>query len=270
MRRTLLIILLFIHGFLDAQAQDSIEYVHSRITPAYIGSYFSDSYKLVASPCKWSSSKWIGAGSVLATGVLLYTQDVRIRNWVMTKQNAHLDKFAKYGLEPWGSGLYSFPLIGGMYIAGRLAGNIRTSATALTAAKSAAISGVLVLILKQFAHRYRPYQDSPANSKKWDGPLSDFHYASFPSGHSALVFSVATVLASEYWETKWVPLVSYTIAAATALSRVYNDKHWSSDILIGSAIGYACGKMLWKQNRKILLSSSISGSSTQLNLQYTF
>jgi membrane-associated phospholipid phosphatase len=35
------------------------------------------------------------------------------------------------------------------------------------------------------------------------------------------------------------------------LSRIYQDRHWASDVLIGSAVGYFSGHFLWKLNRKI-------------------
>jgi membrane-associated phospholipid phosphatase len=61
---------------------------------------------------------------------------------------------------------------------------------------------------------------------------------------------VATALALEYRETKWVPVVAYTIATLTALSRVYQNRHWTSDIVLGSALGHFVTKAVWKNNNK--------------------
>jgi membrane-associated phospholipid phosphatase len=69
---------------------------------------------------------------------------------------------------------------------------------------------------------------------------------------------VATVLASEYRETGWVPVAAYTIAAGTALSRIYIDKHWASDVFAGAVFGYACGRFIWKHNRGITIIPSLS------------
>ncbi|MFC1769993.1 phosphatase PAP2 family protein, partial [Nitrospirota bacterium] len=57
------------------------------------------------------------------------------------------------------------------------------------------------------------------------------------SGHSSAAFSVMTVFAHQYRDTKWVPYAAYGTAALTALSRVHDDKHWASDVLFGGAVG---------------------------------
>lgn len=62
---------------------------------------------------------------------------------------------------------------------------------------------------------------------------------SFPSGHTATAFMMATMLHKEYGTTR-SPLYSilgYSIATGTALSRQLNNKHWFSDVLTGAGIG---------------------------------
>lgn len=57
----------------------------------------------------------------------------------------------------------------------------------------------------------------------------------FPSGHTATAFMGAEMLRREYGP--WWGLGGYAIAATTALMRVYNGRHWTSDLLGGAAIG---------------------------------
>ncbi|MCK4346267.1 MAG: phosphatase PAP2 family protein [Bacteroidales bacterium] len=45
-----------------------------------------------------------------------------------------------------------------------------------------------------------------------------------------------------------VPVVAYSIATLTGISRVYENKHWSSDVLIGAVFGYAMGKLIYNKN----------------------
>ena len=61
-------------------------------------------------------------------------------------------------------------------------------------------------------------------------------HASFPSGHSSLAFATATALDRET-EAGWVPWVVYPIAGLVAWSRVHDDKHWTSDVVAGAALG---------------------------------
>jgi membrane-associated phospholipid phosphatase len=32
----------------------------------------------------------------------------------------------------------------------------------------------------------------------------------------------------------------------TALSRIYDNKHWASDVLVGSVLGFAIGKTIYR------------------------
>lgn len=62
--------------------------------------------------------------------------------------------------------------------------------------------------------------------------------SSFPSGHAAGIFSVATVVAERYRRHKWVPWVAYGLASAISFSRVPTFAHFPSDVFLGAALGY--------------------------------
>ena len=61
---------------------------------------------------------------------------------------------------------------------------------------------------------------------------------SFPSGHSASAFAVATVIAEQYRQHRWVPWVCYGTAAFLSLTRLPAQAHFPSDIFIGGVLGY--------------------------------
>ena len=64
------------------------------------------------------------------------------------------------------------------------------------------------------------------------------NYRSFPSGHTATAFMCATMLHKEYGHiSPWISVGGYTVATATGLSRILNNKHWASDVLVGAGIG---------------------------------
>ncbi|HPK09145.1 MAG TPA: phosphatase PAP2 family protein [Saprospiraceae bacterium] len=83
------------------------------------------------------------------------------------------------------------------------------------------------------------------------------NYHSFPSGHTAQAFAAATFLSEEYkYKFKWMPYVSYGIAASVGMSRMANNKHYISDVLVGAGIGYLSMKIAYwthqyKWNKKI-------------------
>ena len=62
---------------------------------------------------------------------------------------------------------------------------------------------------------------------------------SWPSGHTATAFVGATILHKEYGLTRspWYSIAGYTVATATGVMRVLNNRHWISDVLSGAGIG---------------------------------
>ena len=62
---------------------------------------------------------------------------------------------------------------------------------------------------------------------------------SWPSGHTATAFAGATILHKEYGLTRspWYSIAGYTVATATGVMRVLNNRHWISDVLSGAGIG---------------------------------
>jgi membrane-associated phospholipid phosphatase len=113
--------------------------------------------------------------------------------------------------------------------------------TALLAADAYADSAVVDLAVKAITRRKRP-TDVPAGSSYDDtffsGGKSPFKGSSFPSGHAAGAFSVATVVANRYRNHRWVPWAAYGMATAISFSRVTSSAHFPSDVFLGASLGY--------------------------------
>jgi membrane-associated phospholipid phosphatase len=61
---------------------------------------------------------------------------------------------------------------------------------------------------------------------------------SFPSGHTATAFAAAEFMRMEYKDVSpWYGIAGYTAAAATGYLRMYNNKHWLSDVIAGAGVG---------------------------------
>jgi membrane-associated phospholipid phosphatase len=69
-------------------------------------------------------------------------------------------------------------------------------------------------------------------------PNGDPH--SFPSGHASTSFATAMVLQEHYGWKLGVP--AFGIAAYTAFSRIMANQHWTSDVVMGAAVGMASGR----------------------------
>ena len=124
-------------------------------------------------------------------------------------------------------------------------------------------------VLKQLTQRHRPYTDAPPDPYLWDGPFHLTFNTSFASGHAANAFAVATVVATAYSKTIWVPIVCYTFAGLTAASRVYQNDHWFSDVFIGSAIGFAIGRTIMNNHIKKLKVLPVSAVGNGITLVYS-
>jgi len=90
----------------------------------------------------------------------------------------------------------------------------------MAAATSAAIMAALVNGLKYSVGKLRP-DESTSNS--------------FPSGHTATAFTGAELIMMEYGG--WYGVGAYVVAGGVGLCRIYNNRHWFSDVLGGAAIG---------------------------------
>jgi membrane-associated phospholipid phosphatase len=266
-----LILLLILVNLRLLAANDSTIYKYPRFNGPYIKSCVTDGRDLLLAPIHWKSGQWATFGLVAGSGILLYTQDGNIRDFWQNHQSVTATNLSKYVFEPWGSGKYTIPVVGAIYFAGVLAKNDRLTSATLTAGKAALLSGILIQITKRVTQRGRGVT---GEQSIWYGPFAGTNNTSFPSGHTGFVFSVATVFASEYKETVWVPVLCYSLAAGTGLSRLYDDVHWASDVFIGAATGYVFGRFIWKHsqlkfknlNVVPLLGNNMTGLSLILNI----
>ena len=113
--------------------------------------------------------------------------------------------------------------------------------TAILCGEAYANSAVVDLAMKAVTRRKRPIDvppGQPFDDTFFSGGKSPFHGSSFPSGHAAGVFSVATVVAKRYRNHKWVPWLAYSFATAISFSRVTTAAHFPSDVFLGAALGY--------------------------------
>lgn len=73
-----------------------------------------------------------------------------------------------------------------------------------------------------------------ARVKRPDGSARN----SFPSGHTAMAFTSATLLSLEYGERyPWIAPVSYGLASVTGVGRILNNRHWIGDVVTGAGLG---------------------------------
>jgi membrane-associated phospholipid phosphatase len=214
-----------------------------RITGEYVKGYFSDTGKILTSPPSWDGADWLKAGLVIGATSGLYFADADIRDFAQKHQGAVGDKAAIVG-NALGNPLYTLPPLGIFYLYGYLYEDPKARRASLLATESLVISGAFTWTLKLAAQRPRPFTGEGPDT--WNGPRLKAGDYSFPSGHATAAFSIASVFAEEYGNNPYVPPIAYGLATLTGLSRIYDNKHWASDVFFGAAIGYFVGKSVVK------------------------
>lgn len=211
----------------------------------YIASYWTATKKIATGPLRWKQKEWIIAGSVAVVGGALYIFDDEIRQVFQKNKNENLDLASKYICEPLGSGLYPAALFGGYYLYGLAANNKKARQIALGGTQAFVMAAVSSQVLKHIFHRHRPCRDNTPNPYLWEGPFKAWDCTAFPSGHTTAAFAIASMMSKVYGDKIWVGILSYGLATGVGLSRVYDNVHWPSDVLIGAALGYAIGQTVY-------------------------
>jgi hypothetical protein len=161
----------------------------------------------------------LGAAGAAAWGIS--PADERLTN--KTKGSGYLDRFLELG-DVMGNGGVQ---IGGAvvtYTAGRLFRSPRTAAFGSDLIRAQVISGVTTLGVKVAVDRTRP----------------DGNPFSFPSGHTSTSFATAAVIHRHFGWKAAIP--AYGGAAYVAISRLQENSHYPSDVIVGAAVGLVAGR----------------------------
>jgi membrane-associated phospholipid phosphatase len=140
-------------------------------------------------------------------------------------------------------GTYEVGSFAAVAIAGYVFNRPKLRTTTALATQAYITSLVWSTIFKTASGRLRPDHIDPntlTNSTKFHGPFYTSN-SSFPSQHATLAFAAARVYAMEYKNIPAIPIVAYSAASLITLSRLTENKHWATDLIVGSLLGYACG-----------------------------
>jgi membrane-associated phospholipid phosphatase len=241
---------------LNFQYQYSLARLHLQDTGArgeqldlnseYWEGFYRDIKWTFNAPFHWKGPDWLRVAAVTGITLGLIANDRGIMSRVQEHRSKTTNRISKIA-ENFGDPTKVLPGLVLLYSYASLFKDKKAKHIALLSFKTCAASLLTVYGLKLLFHRCRPSADNP---NKWGGPGFSFkrEELSFPSGHSAIAFSIATVIASEYKGTV-IPVIAYSTAVLTALSRVHDKRHWSSDVFFGSVIGYFIARGILSRNK---------------------
>lgn len=145
-----------------------------------------------------------------------------------------------------------------LYVVGRIGHHPHAADLGLHGTEAVLVALGTGWLIKGIAGRARPYVVSDTNSHDFElgrGFTGGEDYSSFPSGHTTAAFALAaatTAETSRWWpgSARYVAPLLYGGATAVALSRMYDDKHWASDVVLAAGIGTFSGWMVVRYNHR--------------------
>ena len=136
--------------------------------------------------------------------------------------------------------------VGGLYIYGLKKHDAHAHEAGFLGTESFADSFVIKELVNVISGRLRPEEGNGHGDFFVNHSLN----SSFPSGHAMLTWSMATVLAEEY-PSKKSRIFWYAVSSTVAATRVVGRKHFTSDVIVGSAAGYLIGRYVFRAHHHV-------------------
>ncbi|MCG8468146.1 MAG: phosphatase PAP2 family protein [Gemmatimonadetes bacterium] len=175
------------------------------------------------------------AGGIVVIGSLAGF-DESIRDFTIARRGDWGDRLASIGRD-YGDWQLTAPVFfGGSALFGLMTGGSEGLGRAGAAVVGVVAGSFANETINQIVGRYRP--DQGRGVLAFD-PFRG--HSSFGSGHAAYSFAIAAAV--DEVTDGWLAVPFYGLAGLTALSRVYLDRHWFSDIAFGGLMGYLGGRL---------------------------
>jgi membrane-associated phospholipid phosphatase len=191
------------------------------------------------SPSRWDCGDWgrtYGALG-LTVGSSVFDTDIRVAIRPTSDRMTRLADAARI----YGEGLFVVGVTAGAYGAGLIIKDRWLRETAVLAGTAIVVSTVVTRVLKPVVGRARPYVNTGSSTFHMFSMKDE--YNSFPSGHTIAAFSLSSVLAARI-NNPFATIGLYGLASLTAISRVYTDEHWFSDVVFAGFFASAVGRSL--------------------------
>lgn len=199
---------------------------------------------------------WAELAGVAAVAGAAFASDQSLRNWIADPHDRLGRTLSDLG-NGLGDGALVYPSLFAVAVGGRLLGKPGMQMVGTRALKSTLLAGAAALALKSLIGRQRP--DASGHNAYVFRPFGT-HDLSLPSGHAAVAFALATSLARETGD-KWTDAAFFAAATLTAYSRMHDDKHWASDVVLGAGLGILSARFVHRFQAKVAVSPGGFGLS---------
>ncbi len=195
---------------------------------------------------RWESEDWLAVGAVAGVTASSFLLEAKVRAAFQENRSEVADLLERVGWW-YGTPLFTAPASLLTLGAGALFDEDEVKDTGLL------MSGLLLTALvgqqplRIAVGRARPYMGEGHLS--FDSFNLSNDRASFVSGHAWIAFGISNIVARQIDQT-WASVSLYSLATITALSRMYADAHWLTDVVLGSISGYVMSEILWEWNEE--------------------
>lgn len=225
-----------------------------------------EALELLKTPVDTENYGLVGTLAVAGAVGLTYVFDGDIRDKVQANRSGTLDSATDAG-SIMGNPFVHLGVAAAVYGGGAIADSEKWKEVGEMLGEAALLADASGFILKGAIGRGRPFA---THDKGRFRPFQfESDYDSMPSLHTASSFAMASVMAATS-ESIGAKLLYYTLASFVGFSRIYQDKHWTSDVVLGAAIGELCGRVVTgyhARGGRMALVPAVSGNSAMLALQ---
>jgi membrane-associated phospholipid phosphatase len=255
---------------------------NTRLTPRiYVELVLDDMKQQWTSPLRLTSREWLGVGAfaTVTTATILFADKPLNRFTVNHIRTNHSVVSASTYVTNFG-GMYETYTLAALGAYGWIFKKDKEKTTTLLATQAYITGAAIETVIKYLTGRQRPSYYDPVtgqNSHVFRGPFTHFlkkdngSFESFPSGHTTVAFAAATVFAMEYREYRLVPIIAYGAATAIGLSRIVQNQHWASDVLVGAALGFLTGRQVvnnYHRYSKLQLEKAKKKNTVSFSMNY--
>jgi membrane-associated phospholipid phosphatase len=196
----------------------------------------NETVDFIKQPLKWEGIDYLKIGLFgVGTGLIMFA-DQPVRNLVL-KDRRYYYSVPIESARVYGELYTPFIFFGCFASYSLITGDMTSRKIAYEIGQACLYAGGLTFLLKTAIGRARPYTEKGSATFRPFSSIINQDYHSLPGGHSTAAFAISTVL-SRNAKPVWLKALFYAPAAMTMVSRLYQDKHWTSDNLAGAALGY--------------------------------
>ena len=267
------------------QNNNTSEEAYNKNTQFTFSSYFillgSDLKQEITAPFHFKKRDWIKVGKIAAVTSILLIADEPVQRVALKIRDSSAVVRGVSGYITNFGGVYETYTLAALGAYSFIFRNKKLQTTTLLATQAYLTGGAMESLLKFLSGRQRPYYYDPHSVEaepRFHGPFSksgrDINgkslNSSFPSGHTTVAFAAATVFALEYKDKPLIPILSYSVATLIGLSRITENKHWTTDVFLGAVLGYFTGKQVVNNYHRYakLKAPGQKKNSVSFNLEY--